>query len=114
MTLFKWQFPQGLASGAALFLSLAVMPLHAAAPSEVLSAHACSACHGMTQKLVGPGFSEIAAKYKGQKDAKTHLTARIRSGGVGLWGPVPMPAQAAISDADIVRVVDWLLAGAAP
>ena len=85
-----------------------------AAMTALLGEKGCTACHGMTQKIVGPGFSEIAARYKNQKDAKAHLTARIRSGGSGLWGAIPMPPQAALTDAEIAKVADWLLAGAAP
>lgn len=86
----------------------------AAAPTETLNKYACSGCHGMTAKVVGPGFNEVAAKYKGQKDAKAHLAARIKSGGSGVWGQIPMPPQPAITDAELGSVVDWLLAGAAP
>lgn len=86
----------------------------AAAPIETFNKYACSGCHGMTAKIVGPGFNEVAAKYKDQKDAKTHLAARIKSGGSGIWGQIPMPPQPAITDAELGRVVDWLLAGAAP
>ena len=86
----------------------------AAAPTETLNKYACSGCHGTTAKVVGPGFNEVAAKYKGQKDAKAHLAARIKGGGSGIWGQIPMPPQPAITDAELNAVVDWLLAGAAP
>lgn len=89
-------------------------PVFAAAPTETLNKYACSGCHGMTAKVVGPGFNEVAAKYKDQKDARTQLAARIKSGGSGIWGQIPMPPQPAITDAELGSVVDWLLAGAAP
>lgn len=99
-----------------LLACLALSPTVALAspPTEVLNKYACSGCHSMTAKVVGPGFNEVAAKYKDQKDAKAHLSARIRSGGMGIWGQVPMPPQAAITDAELARVVDWLVAGAKP
>lgn len=96
----------------ALVTSLA--PAVAAPPSDVLAKYACSGCHAIDKKLVGPAFAEVADKYKTQKDARDHLSTRIRSGGSGLWGPVPMPPQAAITDAELGVVVDWLLAGAKP
>ena len=100
----------------ALLVLMATLPMAAtaAAPTETLNRYACSGCHGMSQKIVGPGFNEIAARYKTQKDAASHLATRIRSGGSGLWGPVPMPPQAAITDAEIATVVSWLLSGANP
>lgn len=86
----------------------------AGAPTDVLNKYACSACHGMTAKVVGPGFNEVAAKYKDEKDGRSHLMTRIKSGGSGIWGAVPMPPQATITDAELTSVVDWLLAGAKP
>lgn len=97
-----------------LLLSLAPLTLHAAPPTDVLNKYACSACHGMTQKLVGPGFNEIAVKYKDQKEARALLAASIRAGGSGKWGQVPMPPQPGISEAELAGVVDWLVAGANP
>lgn len=86
----------------------------AAAPTETLNKYACSGCHGVDKRVVGPGFNEVAAKYKDQKDGKAHLVARIRSGGTGLWGQIPMPPQPAITDAELASVADWLMAGAKP
>ncbi|MGQ0619582.1 MAG: c-type cytochrome [Panacagrimonas sp.] len=87
-----------------------------AAVTAVLGANGCTGCHGMDKKILGPGFNEIAAKYKykGQKDAKAHLTTRIKAGGSGVWGQISMPPQPAITEAELTTVVDWLLAGAAP
>lgn len=100
--------------GGAVFLALASQLAMAGAPTETLNKYACSGCHGMTAKVVGPGFNDVAAKYKGQKDTRAHLAARIKAGGSGIWGPVPMPPQPAITEAELTTVVDWLLAGAAP
>lgn len=100
----------------ALLFAAALSPALALAapPTEILNKYACTGCHGMTAKVVGPGFNEVAAKYKNQKDAKASLSASIKAGGSGKWGPVPMPPQPGVSDAELASIVDWLLAGAAP
>ncbi len=74
--------------------------------------YACVACHGVSNKIVGPGFTEIAAKYKGDGAAEAHLSGKVKSGSSGTWGPIPMPAQAQVSDADIKTIVGWILGGA--
>lgn len=71
----------------------------------------CTACHGVDNRLVGPGFREIAAKYTGRADAESYLAGKIRTGGQGIWGAIPMPAQS-LSDADAGRIAQWLAAGA--
>ena len=78
----------------------------------LLDTHSCTACHGMKQKIVGPGFSEIADKHKGQANLETYLTAKIREGGVGVFGAVPMPAQPQLSAADAGTIARWIAAGA--
>jgi cytochrome c len=70
--------------------------------------NACTACHGLSQKMVGPSFTDIGRKYPGQID---YLAAKIKSGGVGLWGPITMPAQT-LSEADAKTIAIWLAAGA--
>jgi cytochrome c len=88
----------------------------AAAPvadvSALLKANSCTACHGMKNKIVGPGFNEVAAKYKGKSDIEIYLVGKIKSGGSGVWGPIPMPAQAQLKDADAKAIAQWLAAGA--
>jgi cytochrome c len=64
------------------------------------------------KKVVGPAYQEVAKKYAGQKDAAAVLAKSIKAGGAGKWGPVPMPAQAALSDADASTLATWILAGA--
>ena len=86
----------------------------AAPPMDALNKYACTGCHGMAAKVVGPGFNEIAAKYKDQKDAKAILSASIKAGGSGKWGQIPMPPQPGVTDAEMAAIVDWLLAGAKP
>lgn len=84
----------------------------AAAPTDALTKNACLACHGVANKVVGPGYNEVAAKYKGVKDAKEQLRKNIREGGVGKWGQVPMAPQPNLTDADLNLIVDWLVDGA--
>ncbi len=74
--------------------------------SKILSQNSCSACHGMDTKLVGPSFKEIAAKY-GKKNSATYLEDKIKKGGAGVWGAIPMPAQG-ISDDNAKLVARWL------
>ncbi|MCT9811649.1 c-type cytochrome [Acidovorax sp. Be4] len=70
----------------------------------------CMACHAVDKKLVGPAFKDVAAKYASQKDATEKLAAKIIKGGGGVWGPVPMPANAAVSEADAKTLAAWVLA----
>ena len=74
--------------------------------------YGCTACHGMAQKIVGPSFRDIANKYGGAADAVGYLAEKIRKGGQGVWGAVPMPEQAQMKDADARAVAQWLAAGA--
>jgi cytochrome c len=78
----------------------------------VASANACMGCHAVDRKLVGPSFQQIAAKYKGDAQAPAKLSRKVKDGGAGVWGMIPMPAHQSMSDADIRTVVDWVLAGA--
>ncbi len=81
----------------------------AAPPPEALASSGCIACHQMAGNLVGPGFAEIKAHYVGQ-DAAKHLTSKIRQGGSGVWGVIPMPANPALTESDLQQIVGWLLA----
>ena len=71
----------------------------------------CMACHAVDKKLVGPSYKDIATKYAGQVDAADKLANKVVKGGSGAWGPVPMPANAQINDADAKKLVAWILAG---
>jgi len=70
----------------------------------------CMGCHKAEGKLVGPGFKEVAAKYKGDKKAEAMLIAKVTKGGSGTWGTVPMPPNAAVKPADMKKLVGWVLA----
>ncbi|MEA3303807.1 MAG: c-type cytochrome [Pseudomonadota bacterium] len=84
----------------------------AAAPDALALAtsSACMACHQVDVKLVGPSYKEVAAKYKGDPAALEMLVAKVKAGGVGVWGQIPMPPNAHVSDADITTIVTWVLA----
>jgi cytochrome c len=91
--------------------ALTTLTSPAFASKELAQKYACLACHASERKLVGPSYQDVAKKYSGQKDAESLLAASIKKGGVGKWGPVPMPAQAALSDADAKTLAAWVLAG---
>ena len=84
----------------------------ASADQALAQKNACLACHATDKKIVGPAFQEVGKKYGGQKDAEATLATSIKAGGAGKWGPVPMPAQATLSDADAKALAAWVLAGA--
>lgn len=92
--------------------SLAVVATGAARAQnvdELLKKHNCLACHTVDKKLVGPSYQEVAKKYGGQKDAEKLLAEKVKKGGVGVWGQVPMPPNTAVPDADIQAMVKWIL-----
>ncbi|MFX1673888.1 c-type cytochrome [Paraburkholderia sp. A2WS-5] len=78
----------------------------------VARSNACMGCHAVDRKLVGPSFKDIAAKYKGDAGAQGKLEKKVRDGGAGVWGAVPMPAHPRMSAGDVKDVVAWVLAGA--
>ena len=78
----------------------------------IARANACMGCHAVDRKVVGPSFQQIAAKYKGDAQAPAKLVNKVKDGGSGVWGVLPMPPHPTMSDVDIRTVVDWVLAGA--
>jgi cytochrome c len=94
-----------------LALSLA-MPARAVEDKSALaSSKGCVACHDVNTKKVGPAFKDVAAKYAGQKDAASKLTAKVLNGGAGVWGQVAMPPNKAmgVSESDARQLVEWVL-----
>jgi S-disulfanyl-L-cysteine oxidoreductase SoxD len=79
--------------------------------STLLARHTCTACHAIDSKLVGPALRDVAAKHGGRADALAYLSGKIKSGGVGTWGQVPMPPQS-LSDEDARAIAQWLIDGA--
>jgi cytochrome c len=113
------RFFAGRAAGAASLAVAAGAMLAMAQPAvaapdglSIAQANACMGCHAVDRKLVGPSFRQIAARYKGDPNAQTKLQAKVRNGGSGVWGVIPMPSHPGMSDADIHTVVAWVLAGA--
>lgn len=80
------------------------------AQADLAKAKNCMACHAIGSKLVGPAYKDVAAKYAGQKDAEARLVAKVMKGGSGVWGPVPMPANPQVSEAEAHTLVKWVLA----
>lgn len=103
------------AAVAAATTAVAAAPKAAASPGAAALAlatkHTCTACHGVENKIVGPGFKEIATKYAGRGDAEAYLLGKIRAGSQGVWGPIPMPAQG-LPENDAKALAAWLATGA--
>jgi cytochrome c len=96
-----------------LLLCLAVSALassSAFAQADLAKAKNCMACHAVANKLVGPAFKDVAAKYSGQKGAEDKLVQKVMKGSTGAWGPVPMPANPQVSEAEARALVKWVLA----
>jgi len=90
-------------------------PAKAAGGGEVqqlLGKNGCLACHGVTSKIIGPALRDVAAKYQGRADRASYLQTKIRSGGAGAWGTMPMPPQSQLKEADLQAIVQWLANGA--
>ena len=80
------------------------------AQADLAKAKNCMACHAVSNKVVGPAYKDVAAKYAGQKGAEDKLVAKVMKGGAGAWGSVPMPANPQVSEADARSLVKWILA----
>jgi cytochrome c len=81
----------------------------ALADLQLATAKNCMACHAVDKKLVGPSYKDVATKYAGQKDAADKLAAKIIKGGSGVWGPVPMPANAQVNPDEAKKLASWIL-----
>ena len=69
----------------------------------------CLACHNVNVKVLGPAYKDVAAKYRGQAGAEDKLVAKVKAGGSGVWGPIPMPAHPQVKEEDIRTIVKWVL-----
>ena len=94
----------------ATLAALSVAALPALANEELAKKSACTACHAVDKKLVGPAYKEVAKKYKGDAKAEAMLIEKVKKGGTGVWGQVPMPPNAGVKDEDIKTLVKWILA----
>lgn len=96
----------------ATIATAALLSTPAMANMELAKKSNCMACHAVDKKMVGPAYQDVAKKYAGQKDAVKKLSAKVKAGGKDTWGPVPMPPNPNVKDADIETLVKWILAGA--
>lgn len=103
---------RGMQSGEQPEAGAATTPSDTAEVAALATSKGCMACHGLTNKIVGPGYNEVLAKYKDRADAEDYLVGKVKSGGQGVWGAVPMPPQGNLSDDEARRIVQWVLSGA--
>lgn len=94
---------------AALGLGLGVLAAPAFADLALATSKNCMSCHAVERKVLGPSFKDVAAKYKDDKGAVDKLASKIMKGGSGVWGPVPMPANNQVSEADARKLAAWVL-----
>jgi len=79
------------------------------ANQDLAAKSACLACHAIDKKVVGPSYKEVAQKYADDAAAEAKLIEKVKKGGSGVWGSVPMPASPAVKDEDIKTLVQWIL-----
>ncbi len=84
--------------------------VQAATGEELIKKDGCTACHAIDKKLVGPAYVDVAAKYKGDAGAAAKLFEKVKKGGSGVWGQVPMPPNPQVSDADLKTIIAYILA----
>lgn len=96
---------------AAMLLAGQVNAANADAAKALAQKSGCLACHSIDKKVLGPAYKDVAAKYKGDKTAEAKMIAKVKAGGSGVWGPMPMPANSPqVKDEDIKTIVQWILA----
>jgi cytochrome c len=97
-------------AAAALVAAPAYAALDNAQAEAMMKKDGCAACHSIDKKIVGPAYVEVAAKYKGDKNAQAALEKKVKDGGAGVWGQVPMPPNPQVPANDIKELVTWVLA----
>ncbi|MDN7124645.1 c-type cytochrome [Pseudidiomarina terrestris] len=98
--------------GCSLVLSglMLAAPAHANEAAEKLAKqNACTACHGIDNKIVGPAYKDVAAKYADDPEGLAKVKDSIKNGGKGKWGQIPMPAQPQLSDEQVTLLAEWIL-----
>ena len=95
---------------ALILTSALLMSASAFANPKLAEEKGCLACHAVDAKRIGPNFKEVAAKYADDKKAVTALATKVRKGGGGVWGTIPMPANTQVSEAEAKKLVEWILA----
>ena len=96
------------AAAGMIFGASANAAVDAAKAKQLATKYNCLACHAVDKKLVGPAYQDVAKKYKGDKSAAEKLAGKVKAGGSGVWGAIPMPPNN-VPDADIKTLVDWIL-----
>ena len=76
---------------------------------DMMKKNGCNACHSEDKKVIGPAYKDVAAKYKGDAGAVAKLTEKVKKGGSGVWGQIPMPANPQVSEAEAKQLVTWIL-----
>lgn len=89
--------------------ALLVMSGAASADQALAQKNACMSCHGVDKKIVGPAFKDVAKKYAGDKTAHDKLVAKVKAGGKGVWGDIPMPPNPQVKAEDLDKIVSWVL-----
>ena len=100
---------KSLALPAAVVFTFASGAALAADAQQLLKEKACLSCHTVDKKLVGPAYTEVAAKYKSRKDAEAYLTKKIKEGSTGVWGPIPMPPNGTVGDDEAKTLAKYIL-----
>ncbi|OYU00691.1 MAG: cytochrome C' [Burkholderiales bacterium PBB1] len=95
---------------ALLLTSTLLISASAFANPELAEKKGCLACHAVDAKRIGPSFKDVAAKYAGDKKVVAALASKVRKGGGGVWGSIPMPANTQVSEAEAKQLVEWVLA----
>jgi len=90
-------------------VALAAIASPAFANLELAQKNACTACHAVDKKVIGPAYMDVANKYRGDPKAEAMLEEKVKKGGVGVWGQVPMPPNTQVKDEDIKTLVKWIL-----
>ncbi|MCB5205772.1 c-type cytochrome [Methylovorus mays] len=99
-----------VAAAGSLMLAGQASAADAKAAEALAQKNGCLACHSIANKVVGPAYKDVAAKYKGDKTAEAKLIAKVKAGGSGVWGPIPMPPNSPhVKDEDIKTIVEWIL-----
>lgn len=93
----------------AAFLLAGLVNTALAAPADIAKARNCMSCHTLETRMLGPGFKEIAAKYRSTPGAREQLVTKVLKGGVGAWGAVPMPPNNQLSQEEATALVNWIL-----
>ena len=93
--------------------SAALLALSGAASADegqaLAQKSACMSCHGVDKKIVGPAFKEVAKKYEGDKTAHDRLVEKVKTGGKGVWGPIPMPPSPQVKPEEASKIIEWVL-----